>query len=151
MYAYTHSPVSIAVLELFCRRDALLPNLFVGSITRDSILSALAKGITADELVAYLQQRPHPNILVRSPVVPEVVTDQIRLWEASTKRVQAEAAVLYENIESRQLFEQCADFARREGLLVWEDRAGMRFAASERGHDAIRGKFGDLKKQLGMS
>lgn len=43
VYVYTRSPVTIAVLELFVKREALLPNLFVGAIRRDSILAALAR------------------------------------------------------------------------------------------------------------
>ncbi len=45
VYAYTRSPVTIAVMELFVRREALLPNLFVGAIRRDSILGALQKWV----------------------------------------------------------------------------------------------------------
>lgn len=43
VYAYTSSAVAAATLELFCRREALLPNLFVGSISRDTVLAALER------------------------------------------------------------------------------------------------------------
>ncbi|KXZ52981.1 hypothetical protein GPECTOR_8g352 [Gonium pectorale] len=148
VYAYTRSPVTIAVLELFVRREALLPNLFVGSIRRDSILSALARGITAAELVAYLAARPHPAIASRTPVVPEVVSDQIKLWEDSLNRLTAEAAVLYENMESRDLYERAVSFSRQSGTLLWEDAAKMRFVALDAGHEAMKGFIMRAKQDL---
>eukprot|EP00955_Chlamydomonas_euryale_P026377 278381-Chlamydomonas_euryale.AAC.19 len=57
VYAYTSSPVQVAILELFCRSDCVLPNLFVGTLTRESVLSAVGAGIAADEIVSYLQVR----------------------------------------------------------------------------------------------
>lgn len=30
VYAYTSSPIQIAILELFCKTEAIMPNLFVG-------------------------------------------------------------------------------------------------------------------------
>ncbi|GLI70388.1 hypothetical protein VaNZ11_015169 [Volvox africanus] len=138
VYAYTRSPVTIAVLELFVKREALLPNLFVGAIRRDSILAALSRGITAEELVSYLAARPHPSVASRSPVVPEVVSDQIRLWEASMNRLRADAAVLYENMESRELFQRAVAFAQSSGTLLWEDSTKMKFAALDAGHEAMK-------------
>ncbi|GLC45934.1 hypothetical protein PLESTF_000714000 [Pleodorina starrii] len=148
VYAYTRSPVTIAVLELFVRREALLPNLFVGAIRRDSILGALSRGITADELVSYLAARPHPSIASRSPVVPEVVSDQIRLWEASMNRLRADAAVLYENLESRELYERAVAFSRSSGTLLWDDSAKMRFVALDAGYEALKGFIVRAKQEL---
>lgn len=148
VYAYTRSPVTIAVMELFVRREALLPNLFVGAIRRDSILGALQKGITADELVSYLAARPHPAIASRSPVVPEVVSDQIRLWEASLNRMRADLSVLYENMESRELYERAVQHSRTAGTLLWEDGTKMRFAALEAGHEAMKTFIVKAKQDL---
>ncbi|GIL88467.1 hypothetical protein Vretimale_15373 [Volvox reticuliferus] len=148
VYAYTRSPVTIAVLELFVKREALLPNLFVGAIRRDSILAALSRGITAEELVSYLAARPHPSIAARSPVVPEVVSDQIRLWEASMNRLRADAAVLYEKMENRELFERAVAFARSSGTLLWEDSAKMKFVALDAGHEAMKGFIVRAKQEI---
>ncbi|GIL63092.1 hypothetical protein Vafri_17067 [Volvox africanus] len=148
VYAYTRSPVTIAVLELFVKREALLPNLFVGAIRRDSILAALSRGITAEELVSYLAARPHPSVASRSPVVPEVVSDQIRLWEASMNRLRADAAVLYENMESRELFQRAVAFARSSGTLLWEDSTKMKFVALDAGHEAMKGFIVRAKQEV---
>lgn len=50
VYAYTTSPVQQSILRLFVRCDALLPNLFVGTLTRESVKSALEVGITAEQV-----------------------------------------------------------------------------------------------------
>ncbi len=72
MYAYTTSAVQVALLRVFVRCDALLPNLFVGTITRDSATSALALGITAEQMVAFLRQHAHTRVAAKSPIVPPV-------------------------------------------------------------------------------
>ena len=65
-------------MELFCRTDALLPNLYVGMITRESISRALDSGISAEMIIGYLDQHAHPNVANKLPCVPSVVTDQVR-------------------------------------------------------------------------
>ena len=72
MYAHTDSKLQHAILRLFIRCECLLPNLFVGTLTRESVTSALTCGITADEILQYLRQHAHPQCASRSPVLPEV-------------------------------------------------------------------------------
>lgn len=72
VYAYTSSAVQQAILQFFVRCDVLLPNLFVGSITRESVLEALESGATGDQIVAYLRQHAHPRVEARVPTVPGV-------------------------------------------------------------------------------
>jgi len=72
VYAYTTSAVQAAILRVFVRCDALLPNLFVGTINRDSATAALGMGITADQMVAFLRQHAHPRVAAKPPIVPPV-------------------------------------------------------------------------------
>ncbi len=53
--AWTTSRVQRSLLGLFCRCEASLPNFWVGSLTHDSVTQALASGISAEEIIAYLQ------------------------------------------------------------------------------------------------
>ena len=46
VYAYTDSVLYRAILELFMRVDYILPNLFVGMLTRESLKKAFKKKIT---------------------------------------------------------------------------------------------------------
>lgn len=70
--AYTSSRIQVRVLEEFCRLDCVLPNLFVGTLTRDSVQRALAKGMSGTDIVGFLQQHAHPQVTGRVPSVPEV-------------------------------------------------------------------------------
>jgi transcription initiation factor TFIIH subunit 4 len=72
VYAYTSSRVAVRVLEEFARLDCALPNLFVGTLTRDSVQRALARGVTADDIVGFLTAHAHPQVAHRVPPVPEV-------------------------------------------------------------------------------
>ena len=74
VYAYTTSQLQTAILRLFTRCECILPNLFVGVLTRESVVGALASGLSADQIVGYLRQHAHPHVASRSPVVPEVRT-----------------------------------------------------------------------------
>lgn len=38
------------------------PNLIVGVLTRDSVRQALRGGITAEQIISYLEQHAHPNV-----------------------------------------------------------------------------------------
>ncbi|MEW5304728.1 MAG: hypothetical protein WDW36_007320 [Sanguina aurantia] len=131
VYGYTSSPVQIAILELFCRKECLLPNLFVGAINKDSVGRALVAGIGAEEIVRYLTQHPHRNVAGKTPIVPEVVSDQLRLWEADTHRVRMDAATLYDSFGPGPLFDEVLTFANDRGLVLW--RGADSFAAAESG------------------
>lgn len=72
VYGYTTSQLQTAILRLFTRCECILPNLFVGVLTRESVVAALASGLPADAIVAYLRQHAHPHVAARTPVVPEV-------------------------------------------------------------------------------
>ena len=55
--AWTTSRVQRSLLSLFCRQEAVLPNFWVGSLTHDSVGSALETGINAEEIIGYLKVR----------------------------------------------------------------------------------------------
>ena len=71
MYAYTASVLQCAILRLFVRCECLMPNLFVGTITRESVLAALKCGLAAEDIVGYLRAHAHAQVAARVPVVPE--------------------------------------------------------------------------------
>ena len=47
------------------------------------------------------------------------MTDQLRLWEQETLRVEPTEAVLYEDFESQELYESTLAFAHQKELLLW--------------------------------
>jgi transcription initiation factor TFIIH subunit 4 len=50
IYGYTTSNLQATILGLFCKISYRLPNLVVGSLTRESIHDALQNGITSKEV-----------------------------------------------------------------------------------------------------
>lgn len=62
VYAYTDSNLQVALLGLFTELLYRFPNLVVGVMTRDSVRQAFRGGITADQIISYLEQHAHPNV-----------------------------------------------------------------------------------------
>lgn len=129
VYAYTSSPLELAILRFFVRPEYRLPNVFVGALTRESVAGALAHGIESEQIVAYLQQHAHPAVAGRTPAVPETVMDQIRLWAIGTKRLRDSPATLYDDFPNVEAYRAAAAHARSLDALLWEDDAKRVFVA----------------------
>ncbi|CAD6261707.1 unnamed protein product [Miscanthus lutarioriparius] len=138
MYAYSTSKLHCEILRLFARVEYQLPNLIVGAVTKESIYGAFENGITAEQIISFLRQNAHPRVADKIPVVPENVTDQIRLWETDRNRVEMIPSHLYEDFPSKEWFEQCCDYARDSGYLLWEDSKRMRLIVRGEFHPEMR-------------
>ncbi|KAK0526226.1 RNA polymerase II transcription factor B 52 kDa subunit [Tilletia horrida] len=138
LYAYTSNPLRIAVLSLFASLRARYPNLVVGNLTRDSIKTALANGIGADQIIAYLQHHAHEQMYKNNPLLPVTVTDQIRLWEREKNRVTFEQGSLWTDFTSEADYEMVRDYARSIQQLVWEDAENLRLFVAFEGHQPVR-------------
>ncbi|KAL3534754.1 hypothetical protein ACH5RR_003215 [Cinchona calisaya] len=125
MYAYSSSKLHCEILRLFSRVEYQLPNLIVGAITKESLYKAFQNGITAEQIISFLQQNAHPRVAERIPSVPENVTDQMRLWESDLNRVESVPAHFFEEFPSKDVFEAACDFARECGGLLWENSKKM--------------------------
>ncbi|WFD34992.1 DNA-dependent ATPase protein rad54 [Malassezia cuniculi] len=138
VYAYTGNLLKIAILNLFVTLKSRFPNIVVGQLTRDRVKSALKKGITADQIIAYLEHHAHPQMYKNDPLLPITVTDQIRLWEREMNRVTTCLGNLYTDFTSAHDFEQVREYAQSLGVLQWHsDERRMLFVTSE-GHERVR-------------
>ncbi|KAL0048027.1 hypothetical protein WJX82_006028 [Trebouxia sp. C0006] len=145
VYAYTTSELQVAILRLFVRAECRLPNLFVGTLTRESVTQALEFGVQADQIVSFLRQHAHPHVLHKVPIVPEVVSDQVRLWQADTQRVRHQKAVLYDSFPTKQVYRLAAVFAQQHGWLLWQNDEQGRFVSQAGGHDQMRTYIKSIK------
>ncbi len=68
----------------------------------------------------------------------QTVADQIRLWQADTRRVRQTRAYLYEAFPSAGAFAAAAGHARAAGTWLWQDDAAGRLVAAYAGHDGMR-------------
>ncbi|XP_061349422.1 general transcription and DNA repair factor IIH subunit TFB2 isoform X2 [Gastrolobium bilobum] len=138
VYAYSSSKLHCEILRLFSRIEYTLPNLIVGAITKESLYNAFENGITADQIISFLQQNAHARVAERIPSVPENVTDQIRLWESDLNRVEMTEAYYYDEFPSREVFEAACDCAREWNGLLWEDSKKMHMVVKTEVHTYVR-------------
>lgn len=149
LYAYTSSPLQIAVLALFTQLNMRFASMVTGRVTRDSIRRAIGYGITADQIVSYLAAHAHDQ-MARSaatrdrPVLPPTVVDQIRLWQLENERMKATGGFLFKDFDSVQEYEALSGYADEIGVLVWKsDRRQMFFASK---HEQLRDYLKSRKK-----
>lgn len=138
LYAYTSSKLQIQILRLFARIEYLLPNLAVGILNKESIQIAFASGITAEQIISFLNQNAHPHVAQKSPPVPETVSDQIRLWETDSNRVNYISSYFYDDFPSKEIFESVCMFAQDRNGLVWQDSSKRRLIVQADLHEDVR-------------
>ena len=123
LYAYTTSSLQIAILSLFTRLTGRYPNLVAGKITRQSVRDAVAMGITADQIVSFLNTHAHTQMRRNNPVLPASVVDQIRLWQIEGERMKATNGYLFKDFASQTEYEDVCRYARDLGVLAWRSDA----------------------------
>ncbi|KAI9844791.1 MAG: RNA polymerase II transcription factor B 52 kDa subunit [Thelocarpon superellum] len=127
LYAYTSSPLQIAVLALFTRLSTRYPNMVSGRITRESIRRAIATGITSEQIISYLGTHAHLQMHKTSPVLPPTVVDQIRLWQIEGERMKATGGFLFKDFASAVEYAAPCTYADEIGVLVWKNDAKRMF------------------------
>jgi transcription initiation factor TFIIH subunit 4 len=134
LYAYTSSPLQIAVLALFTHLNMRFPGMVSGRLTRESIRRAIGFGITADQIISYLASHAHDQMLRAAaatgrPVLPPTVVDQIRLWQLENERMRTSAGFLFKDFDSLEEYVSLSGYAEEIGVLVWKsDRKRMFYA-----------------------
>ncbi|PWN50800.1 transcription factor Tfb2 [Violaceomyces palustris] len=138
LYAYTSSPLRVAVLNLFVSLKARFPNLVIGSITRESVKSALSNGISAEQIITYLTHHAHPQMQRNDPLLPVTVSDQIRLWEREKNRVLQESGSLFTEFSSQADYQQVLTYSQQLRVLRWNDDQRRMIFVTEQGNEPVR-------------
>jgi len=68
--------------------------LVTGKITKQSVMSAVNRGIAVDLIIDFLEQYAHSLMKQNEPVLPINVVDQMRLWEAEGQRMKVHSAFM---------------------------------------------------------
>ncbi|KAJ9651851.1 RNA polymerase II transcription factor B 52 kDa subunit [Neophaeococcomyces mojaviensis] len=153
LYAYTSSPLQIALLSLFINLRSRHPNLVTGKLTKSSVQRAINIGITADQIISYLTTHAHPQMRrfaaaeqarldarkalrtsgpdgvadendehdMRVTVVPQVILDQIKLWQLERDRIVTHTGYLLKDFTSHAEYIGPCNYADELGVLVWKD------------------------------
>lgn len=66
------SSLQRAILDLFAQCDTVLPNIYIGTITQESVANAFQKGLSANQIISYLISHRHSKIVSSKNIVPEV-------------------------------------------------------------------------------
>ncbi|KAI9025300.1 RNA polymerase II transcription factor B subunit 2 [Phycomyces nitens] len=139
VYAYTDSPLQIAVLNLFVNLQSRFRNMVAGVISRESVRNALLKGITADQIISYMQTHAHPQMRKKTPVLPLTVVDQIRLWEMERNRLKTTPAYLYHEFGTQADFDAAEKHAQELNVLLWANAKKRTMIITQDGHDGVKG------------
>ncbi|KAI1902445.1 hypothetical protein AGOR_G00044830 [Albula goreensis] len=149
VYAYTNSELQIALVALFSEMLYRFPNVVVAQVTRESVQTAIANGITAQQIIHFLRTRAHP-IMLKQNLAPSrtdislvlqsspTITDQIRLWELERDRLQFSEGVLYNQFLSQADFEVLRDRAQGLGVLVWQNAPHRMMVVTPHGHSEVK-------------
>ncbi|XP_058790249.1 general transcription factor IIH subunit 4 [Phymastichus coffea] len=139
VYAYTNSNLQVALIGLFCELLYRFPNLVVAILTRDSVRQALKSGITAAQIVGYLNQHAHNKMIENGPpVLPPTIVDQIKLWENERNRFIFNEGVLYSQFHSQTDFQVLRDHALSMGVLIWQNDRKRTIVVTKAGYDEIK-------------
>lgn len=137
LYAYTDSPLQIAVLNLFVSLKSRYANMVAGNITRESVRSALSNGIKADQIIAYLTVHAHPQMQKAEPILPPTVVDQIKLWQIEMDRIKAVEGYLFTNFRNFNEYNMVATYANQLGVVVWQSQAKRKFFVTKEGNSQV--------------
>lgn len=151
VYAYTDSKLQISLLALFTELLYRFPNVTVGVITRDSIRQALRGGITARQIISYLEQHAHTKMIEaatalavtstsikNSSMLPPTVVDQIKLWENERNRFSFIDGVVYNQFLSEADFITLRDYASSIEVLLWQSERTRTMVVTKNGHDDVK-------------
>lgn len=149
VYAYTNSPLRVAILSLFTKLTTKYPNMVAGRISKESIQRAIGYGITSQQIISYLTVHAHPVMAshgkatnpsvgsnqTQQPSLPPTVVDQIRLWQIEGDRMKTTPGYLFKDFLSEQQYTDCVKLADTVGVLAWRDDSKRIFFATR--HEQI--------------
>ena len=113
------------------------PNLCVGVISRDSCRQAFRGGITANQIIRFLNMHVLANSSVTA-AIPPTITDQVRLWEQERDRFTFTEGVLYNQFLSQTDYETVRNYADELGCVVWNSDPKRTLVVTKDGHDDVK-------------
>lgn len=150
VYGYGLTALEEALLQLFCDKCQALPGggLFVGTLSRQSVRRALARGITCQQIAQFLHVNAHPQCHARHYVLPENIVDQMRLWEDEMRYVTTTFAYYFQDFASPAHYAAARDAARAAAGLLWHADAEQRLCVAPNAIAAISPYISNTPLQL---
>lgn len=164
LYCYATLPLQIAILNLFVHLRLRFANLVTGQITRESIQRALRSGITADQIITYLEVNAHPQMrklaqealakkieyesvngvkashmnLRNLEIIPSNIVDQIKLWQLEMDRIQLFEGYMFKEFKSDAEYKAIRTYAEEIGVLLYKDDDKRRIFVTEEGREQLK-------------
>lgn len=135
VYAYTKSVFQMNLLGLFTQLRYRLPNLVVCHLTREAVRQALQNGISASQIIAYLNA--HADSRMKEGVVPSNVSHEIRLWEGEQERVREQPGVMI-NVETPGDLQEVEQIALNANALLFINHEKQFVIVSAEKYEIIR-------------
>lgn len=132
LYAYTNNPLHASLLSLFCYIRGTFPNLIYAILSGDKVKESIAKGITADQILDYLDnhikfknEKTDDSTVIsgaestrNSSTIPPTVRDQIKLWELEKFRLKWQDVVCYSDFNTASQFQSAITYAESIDALI---------------------------------
>lgn len=160
LYAYTSSPLQVALISLFIALRSRHANMVTGKMTKQSVQRAILVGITAEQMISYLGVHAHPQMrrsaaaelagkqsryyakmqslgggaeaegVLKLEVIPRTITDQISLWQMERDRITENLGWLIHGFTSQADYSDQCRYCDETGVLVWKDDKKRMFFVS---------------------
>lgn len=154
LYAYTNSPLQIAVLNLFVHLKSRFSNLVTGQLTRESVRRALLNGITAEQIISYLETHAHPQLIraaeeaheknassgnnnSKLQILQPTIEDQIKLWQLELDRILTFDGYLFTDFTTDQEYQILVKYAEEIGVLIWKNNQSKKFFITKEGNSQV--------------
>jgi transcription initiation factor TFIIH subunit 4 len=156
VYAYTSSPLQIALLSLFINLRSRHPNLVTGKMSKSSVQRAVLAGITAEQIISYLTSHAHPQMRRHAQAeqamlqatgidsgrviatLPPTIIDQIQLWQIERDRMTTTGGYLFQDFANAGEYEAVSKYAEEVGVLVWKNNEKKMFFVVESGLEQVK-------------
>ena len=130
IYAYTNRKYEKNILNLFSKPVYNLPNLIKAQFDEEIIVKALEKGITANQIIKYLNEA--------SDSVPLCVENQIKIWEAKQNRIKQTNGVLFNDFLHLSDYLKVLKFVEDRNALLFKDENKRIIVAEEEIYDGLK-------------
>ena len=105
------SDLHYSIISLFSDVMYRFPYMIVSQMSRDSILRSAAYGITAKQILHYLNTSCHPACKKNLHPIPQVVSDNVHIWCDERNRLKFKEGTLYNQFLTQEDFETLRDYA----------------------------------------
>jgi transcription initiation factor TFIIH subunit 4 len=163
--AYVSSDLHLALLQLFVLVTLRMPNMAFGRLHRDKVKDAFKAGITANQIVTFLEHHAHPVVRrqqqhrrtstasgdhgtvsssssmppLQKSTIPSNILDQLRLWEEELMRVHSQVGLYFDGSAfSRAIFDELLVELQQRQCVLWSNAAKKELVVTADSADFVR-------------